>query len=353
MTMILFVLLLSVIICIHEAGHLLAAKKFGVYCFEYAFGMGPAIFRKKGKETVYSIRAIPVGGFVAMAGEQDGDEAYPEIEVPEGRRLGDQAVWKRIIIMLAGVTMNFLLAWIIFSMLILHNGVFVQSPPPVVEEVVAGSPAEQAGFEPGDRIVKVKAAGGASIKPDSYLDLQMFLSQYAEEEMTYTVSRNGATETLVVQAEYDEEQDAYRIGIVGSSASLTDINFLNCWRYGLAEMGMIMRLMVSTILALFKGSGLDQLSGPVGIYNATEEYAALGAASYLFLIGELSLNVGIFNLLPLPVLDGGQVVLLLGEAVAGRKLNEKVKMGLMGACWVMLISVMVYATWNDIIRLFG
>ena len=353
MTMILFVLLLSVIICIHEAGHLLAAKKFGVYCFEYAFGMGPAIFKKKGKETVYSIRAIPVGGFVAMAGEQDGDEAYPDVEVPEGRRIGDQAVWKRIIIMLAGVTMNFLLAWLVFSLIFLHNGVYVQSPPPVVEEVVAGSPAELGGFEPGDRIIKVKASGGASIRPDSYLDLQMFLSQYAEEELTYTVSRDGATETLVVQAEYDEAQEAYRIGIVGRAASANDVNFLNCWRYGLMEMGVIMRLMVSTILALFRGSGLNQLSGPVGIYNATEEFAAMGLASYLFLIAELSLNVGIFNLLPLPVLDGGQVVLLLGEAVAGRKLNEKVKMGLMGACWILLITVMVYATWNDIIRLFG
>ena len=86
MTILYFLLLLSIIICIHEAGHLMAAKLFGVYCYEYSFGMGPVIFQKKGKETIYSIRALPVGGFVSTAGEPDGDEAYPDVVVPKGRR---------------------------------------------------------------------------------------------------------------------------------------------------------------------------------------------------------------------------------------------------------------------------
>lgn len=117
MTIIYFLLLLSIIICIHELGHLLAAKLFGVYCYEYSFGMGPALLQKKGKETIYSIRALPIGGFVSMAGEPDGDEAYPDVVVPEGRRLTEIARWKRIIVMLAGVTMNFLLALFLFSMI--------------------------------------------------------------------------------------------------------------------------------------------------------------------------------------------------------------------------------------------
>ena len=103
MTIIYFLLLLSAIILIHEAGHLVAAKFFGVYCYEYSFGMGPLLFKKKGKETQYSVRCLPIGGYVAMAGEQDGDELYPDVVVPEGRRLTDKKPWQKIIIMLAGV----------------------------------------------------------------------------------------------------------------------------------------------------------------------------------------------------------------------------------------------------------
>ena len=124
MTIIYFLLLLSVIITIHEAGHLLAAKKFNVYCYEFSFGMGPLLWHKKTKETQYSIRAIPIGGYVSMAGEADGDEMYPDIEVEDSRRLINKPWWQKIIIMLAGVFMNFLLAWVIFSLIILSAGAF-------------------------------------------------------------------------------------------------------------------------------------------------------------------------------------------------------------------------------------
>ena len=121
MTIIYFLLLLSAIILIHEAGHLVAAKLFGVYCYEFSFGMGPVLLKHKGKETQYSLRALPVGGFVAMAGETDGDEAYPDVEVPAGRRLTEKKPWQKIIIMLAGVFMNFVLAFMIFLSLPLNS----------------------------------------------------------------------------------------------------------------------------------------------------------------------------------------------------------------------------------------
>lgn len=136
MTIIYFLLLLSAIILIHEAGHLLAAKLFGVYCYEFSFGMGPVLLKHNGKETQYSLRVLPVGGFVAMAGETDGDEAYPDVKVPAGRRLTEKKPWQKIIIMLAGVFMNFVLAFMIFSLVILHNGTFASSPKAVVSTVV-------------------------------------------------------------------------------------------------------------------------------------------------------------------------------------------------------------------------
>ena len=164
MTALLFIVLLSIIVTIHEFGHFLVAKAFGVYCFEFSIGMGPAIFTRKGKETQFSIRALPIGGYVAMAGETEGDEAYPNVKVPEGRRITDQKPWKKICIMLAGVAMNFLLAWVIFSMFLLHTGTFTKSSEPVIATVLENSPAEQAGLQAGDRIIKVVKEDGSSVE---------------------------------------------------------------------------------------------------------------------------------------------------------------------------------------------
>ncbi len=350
-TLVLFVLLLGIIICLHEFGHLIAAKLFHVYCFEYSFGMGPALFQKKTKETVYSIRAIPVGGYVSMAGEQDGDAAYPDVVVPEGRRLTDQKPWKKIIIMLAGVTMNFLLCWFILSMILLYSGGYVQSPSSVIDSVVEDSPAERAGFVSGDEVTQIITADGIKTSVDTFDDIQYALLEISGEEVEFVVQRGEESVSLFVTPEYSEERETYMIGIVGGTSSIVTINFLNCWKYGLEYMIKIAGLMLVAIRRIFTPSGVAQLSGPVGIYQATEQAASQGALTYFFLLAQLSLNVGIFNLLPLPVLDGGQVVITLCEAIVRRPLNEKVKVGISVACWVLLISLMLFVTWNDISKL--
>ena len=350
MTILYFLLLLAVIICIHEAGHLLAAKLFGVYCYEYSFGMGPVLLKKKTKETQYSLRAIPVGGFVSMAGEPDGDEAYPDVVVPEGRRLTDKPTWQRIIIMLAGVMMNFLLCWVILSMIILSNGAFAESSKAMVEHVVENSPAEKAGFKDGD-IIREITVDGRSTKPQTFQELQIFLADNQGEPVTFALERNQELVSVTVTPEYSKEFGGYWIGIQAPDYNVVKVNFLNCWYYGAKEMGLIAKLMFDAIRQLLTGKNLNQLSGPVGIYSATEESVSYGLTSYLFLIAELSLNVGLFNLLPLPILDGGQVVMTLGEAIAGKKLNPKVKLAIMGACWILLIGLMLFVTWNDISKI--
>lgn len=353
MTIIYFLLLLCMIILIHEAGHLIAAKIFGVYCYEYSFGMGPLLLKKKGKETQYSLRLLPIGGYVAMAGETDGDELYPDVVVPEGRRITEIAPWKKIIIMLAGVFMNFVLAFLIFSLVILSQGQYTTSPKAIVASVVEDSPALKAGFQEGDKIISITKEDGSSCNPDTFLDMQSFSSGYSGVE-TYEVERDGEVITISCTPEYNEESDSYLIGIQGEAAVVNDVNILNCWKYGIDEMYSITKLMLTTLKALiFHGSGLNQLSGPVGIYEATETYASYGIATFMLLVAQLSLNVGIFNLLPLPVLDGGQVVITVLEWITHRTFSQKVKMGIMIACWVLLIGLMVFVTWNDISRLIG
>lgn len=349
--LLLFLIMLSVIICVHELGHLIAAKIFGIYCFEYSFGMGPKLFQKKGKETAYSIRAIPIGGFVSMAGETDGDAAYPDVEVPEGRRLTDQKPWKKIVVMLAGVFMNFVTCVVILGGINLYNGVYVSYPEAMIEQVEPGGPAETAGMQAGDRIVKITKEDGSSVSPSNYMDISSFVYGYSGQE-TYIVERDGEQLTFVVTPVYDEESGSCKIGIYSPQPKQSDVNLFNCLYYGFEDMIAIGRVMITTLQGLFfHGSNLDQLSGPVGIYEITSTAASMGIVSFLFLMAQLSLNIGIFNLLPLPVLDGGQVIVTMVEWALHKPLNEKVKTGLMGACWIVLIGFMLFVTWNDISRL--
>ena len=350
LTFILFILLFTVLIMVHEAGHLIAAKKFGVYCYEFSFGMGPLLFSKKFKETQYSIRALPIGGYVAMAGEEGDDEVYPGVQVPEGRRITDQVWWKRAIIQLAGIFNNILLAYFIFCMVVLAAGGISTSPEPVVDSVIAGSAAEAAGFEAGDRIIEIQKEDGSSIKPAEFIDMQTLITD--DSTLTITVERDGTEEVFTVTPEYSEEEERYMIGVNAPEGKVAEVNLLNCWYYGAYEMVMLTRLMFQAIINIFQGAGLSNLSGPVGIYQATETYVKMGFESYMLLIAQLSLNLGIFNALPLPVLDGGQFVITVAEAVTRRRLNEKIRVGLMLTCWALLIGLMIYVTWNDIVRLF-
>lgn len=351
MTILYFLILLSVIICIHEAGHLIAAKIFGVYCYEYSFGMGPLLLKFKPKETQYSLRLIPIGGYVAMAGESGGDE-YDDVKVPEGRRLTDKPTWQRLIILLAGVTMNFILCYLILTMIVLHNGAFAEAPGSRIQAVVEDSPAERAGLQAGDRIIAF-TAGGRTEQIENFQDIETYLILLDQPEVEITVERNGETVVLPATLEYIGEQQGYRIGIQGESYQVVKVNLLNCWYYGAKEMAYFAGMLMAGIRSILSGHNLNQVSGPVGIYSATEQSVSYGLRGFLILMAELSLNIGIMNLLPLPVLDGGQVVITLGEAIAGRKLNEKIKIGLMGACWVLLIGLMVVVTWNDISKLIG
>ena len=155
-----FVVMLSVIVILHELGHFLVAKHFGVYCKEFSIGMGPCLYQKQGKETAFSIRAIPFGGFVMMAGEEDGSQSEEDSwlkDVPENRRLNGIEKWKQVCIMIAGIVMNILLAWIIYMGVALAQGYVIEDAKPVVYVVEEDSVAQKAGLEKDAHIVKVQS----------------------------------------------------------------------------------------------------------------------------------------------------------------------------------------------------
>lgn len=350
--------MLGVIISLHELGHLLAAKSFNVYCKEYSFGFGPKLFSYKGKETEYCLRLIPMGGFVAMAGDTDNDlETKVDIEnLPPERTLTGIAKWKRVIIMMAGIMMNILLAIFIYSMIILRGGQYATSTKPVIVTVQEASPALRAGLKEGDIVNKVEFENGLSYAPDTYLELINFLDVYdGKGPWIMTVERNGESIRLDVTPEFNEEQQRYMIGIGFSNQAVevVKVNLLNCWKYGFEYAMFILKLTFSSFLSLFKGKNLDSLSGPIGIYSTVSQTASLGMDYYIQLIAMVSINVGIVNALPLPIFDGGRVVLLLIEMIIGHPLSEKAQNAVMSASLGLLLLLFMFVMYNDISKLIG
>ena len=354
----LFVILLSTIVSIHEFGHLLAAKFFGVYCKEYSIGMGPKLLSKKGKETEYCLRAFPVGGFVAMAGDTDNSlETKVDIsDLPPERTLTGIAKWKRIIIMLAGIFMNLVLAIVIYSLIILANGSYVTSSKPQISLIKEDSPAYRSELKEGDIITTISFDNGLSLNPASYTELITFTTAYdGNGPWHLVVDRDGTDLKIDVVPDYQEEEERYMIGIGFSDVAISyaKVNIFNCLRYGFDYSMFIVRLTWSSFLSLFKGHNLNNLSGPVGIYNTVSEAASYGLEYYIQLIAMISINVGIVNALPLPIFDGGRVLLLLIEAIIRKPLSEKAQNIIMSLSAALLLLLFLYITYNDISKLIG
>ncbi len=355
-TIILFIILMTVLISVHELGHLIAAKIFNVYCGEYSIGMGPKIYSHQFKETNFSIRALPIGGFVSMAGdEENGLETKTDTtNVPFERTLNGVAKWKKIIIMYAGIFMNFVLAILIYSGILLYNGSYAKDTKPIISSVVENYPAYNAGLQEGDIITHIEFDNGASMSPKTYSELSIFaLSYYEDGPWHLKVLRDG--ETLDYDIDPILEDNRYVIGITFSNTyvNYVDINIFNCLIYGFEYALMIVRITVNSLITLLKGVKLDSLSGPIGIYTTVKTANDYGLLYYLQLIAMISINVAAFNTLPLPVLDGGRAFLLLIEIIIGRPISKKTEEIIMQISVALILMLFVYVSFNDIGRLIG
>lgn len=351
--LLLFVIALSSIAIIHEFGHLLVAKAFNVYCSEFSIGMGPKLFGFKYKETEYNVRAFLLGGFVAMAGDGENDENDTDkLNVPEDRTLRALHPFKKILVMYAGIFMNFILAILIVGLVLLDGGVYGVSSKPVIKELSENYPAYDSGLMVGDEIQRVEFENGSSINVSSYTEMSTFLEMYdGNGYWTLTVSRDDQTLTISVMPKYVVEEDRYLIGASFETNKYVEVNIINCWGYALDYLYMITKLTVNALLELFVGIGLNNLSGPVGIYNTVSEVSSMGMEYYALLIGMLSLNVGIMNALPIPVMDGGRVFITLIEWIIGKPLNKKVESFLMAASIGLLAMLFILVTYKDILNL--
>lgn len=347
-----FLFMLSVIIVIHEWGHFIVARHFGVHCQEFSIGMGPALYQRQGKETLFSIRSIPLGGYVMMAGEEDGSQNEEEDwlkQVPKEKRLNHKPWYQQVCILLAGICMNILLAWVIFVGLAMARGYVVEDAKPIVYKVQENTPAEEAGLKKGDRILKAEC-GSDSIVPETQYDLLEWI-QYNHSTMTLDVKRGDETIQLTIKPSYDKENSMYLLGYQ-AAAYARQTAWYEAFGNGTNDLVESTTSIFSSLGHLIQGEGVENLSGPVGIFSVTSKSTQMGFSSYMSLFALISLNIGIFNALPVPALDGGRVLIVLIERIFRRKINPKIIEKVIVGSFALLMLIFFYATYNDILRFF-
>ena len=340
-----FVLILGAIVLVHEFGHFIFSKMFGVYVYEFSIGMGPKIlhYKKKNGETEYCIRLIPIGGFVSLAGEDADDNK----KIPEERKLYSKPVWQRFLIMVAGVMNNFIFAFLLLFIMALIYG--STTTKPVVDSVTLGMPAETAGIQKGDTIVSIDGQ-----KISSFSEIQLYLQTSDGKEMEFVVKGiDGNKRSVMVTPDKivnENGEEGYVIGI----ALDTKVNkgFIPSIKYAGNTTLTLYKLMFTTIKQLFNGrASVKDLSGPVGIYTIVSEESKAGFQNILYLTAYLSINVGFINLLPFPAFDGGRVVFLIIEKIRRKRVPVKVEAIVNGVGFALLMLLMVFVTFNDILRL--
>lgn len=340
-----FVLILGLIILVHELGHFLWAKKFNVHIYEFSIGMGPVIHTHKGKDGIdYNIRAVPIGGFVAMAGEvyEDNDD------IPAKDFMCNKPAWQRLIILVAGVVNNFILALVLlFVTASIWGGTVLK---PIVKNVVEGSPMAEAGVKSGDTITAIN-----NHKISSW-DVAQILLYMKDDDGIYdfTIKHNdGTTGVYHVKPNTTKDEttgeDKKVFGV--EITQETTNGFLDNLTYTFVKFQNIVNSMYLTIAGLITGKiSMNALSGPVGIYKVVGDSVSAGLYYVLYITAFLSLNVGFINILPFPAFDGGHVFFLIIEKIRRKKINAKFESICNMVGFALLMILMVYVTIQDVLR---
>lgn len=419
-TIIAFIFIFSVIVIVHEFGHYYFAKKAGILVREFAIGMGPKIFHFEAEETTYTLRMLPIGGYVRMAGleemsdtltkgmqvviEQGEDDIVDTISlenegqnfaglplevwaadleeemfiegIPYGseekvryqvsktanivesdgtivkvapieRQFQSANIWQRLIVNFAGPMNNFILGVLAFILLAFMQG-GVWSNEAEIGVVQADSAAQAAGLEAGDQIVSIDDQA-----VESFDDMQAIIQSNPDQSLTFTINRDGKDQEISVTPQATETESGETVGVIGAQRA-QDTSFMAKITFGFTSAWTMITGIFSIIGGMFKtGFDINNFGGPVYMYQTTSQVVSFGMTGIISWLASLSINLGIVNLLPVPALDGGKIVLNLVELVRGKPLQAKTEgmINIVGA--VLVIVLMIAVTWNDIMRMFG
>lgn len=333
-TLISSLLVFLLVVMLHEFGHFTVAKLSGIKVNEFSIGMGPKIYQKQKGETFYSLRALPIGGYVAMEGEEENSH--------DSRAFNNVSIVKRMAVVLAGAFMNFVLAFIAFTLIFSIAGYGSNE----IDKVIPNSPADKVGIQSGDLIIKINEN-----KVKNIYDINSIISKNQKEEMDFQINREGNILNVTIKPEYSEENQMYLIGIT----SKLEHSIIKSICLGADRTLEMSKMLLKSIKIMFSGSfKMEYLSGPVGVVQLIGSESSKGFLNFLQILGLISVDLGVFNLLPIPALDGGKFLFLLIEALRGKPIDEKIEQGLSLIGISLLFSLMIYVTiFNDIGRLFN
>ena len=330
----------GLLVLVHELGHFATAKFTGMRVDEFAIGFGPKLISFTYGETVYSLRAVPLGGFNDIAGMDPADNDAGE------RGYCSKPVGSRMIVILAGSVMNFILPVVLFFGIFFFAGVSTPNPEPVLGTILADKPAAEAGLHEGDRVISLdgKAIGSWSAFVDGVKD-------NTGAPVTVVVERGNQTLTMVMTPAYDNSAKKAMVGVM-SSVQTRYPGIVESAQLAVQKTVGIIVMMLSALYKILLELSGAELAGPLGVAQMAGEVAQMGFVPLLNFAAFLSLNLGIVNLFPIPALDGGHFAGLCVEAVRGKPMGPKAMEYMQKVGIALLLLLMVLATKNDIVRLF-
>lgn len=325
-------IIFAVLVIVHEGGHFAAAKAVGIRVNEFSIGMGPLIFQKQKGETQYSIRALPIGGYVAMEGE--------DTESEDERAFNNKPAWARALVAAAGPAMNFILAVLILSALLTYTGTAVSN---VTAEVPEGMPAYEAGIRPGDRLVSI---GGEAASDGT--ELKALLTEAVQESEIISVGvespdEPGVEKIIEIPVTQDENGN-YIIGVIFD----VEHNPLAGIVQGVKGSIMMEKMMIEALTDLAVGEGSpEDVVGPIGIVNIVEQSVQTGLINVIYLTALLSLNLALVNILPFPALDGGRLLFIVIRKITGKAVSDELEGKIHFIGLMFLFALMIFITVKD------
>jgi regulator of sigma E protease len=354
-TLFAFILLIGTLVVVHEMGHYWVGRWCGVKAEKFSIGFGPQLWGRVDKRgTLWRIGALPLGGYVQFAGDMNPagktDENWHKLsEIERNQTFQSKPLWQRAAIVFAGPAINFIFAIILLSGFLVAFGQMVN--PPVASAVSPGSAAAKAGILVGDKIVNIN---GTNI--GNFQELATEISIYPGETVPIKIERSGAiiekNVAIAVLVERDRFGNEMKRGLLGLASSKVEVESVSIWKapfLAAAETVNIVRLTLKTIGQMIRGQrSVKELGGPLKIAKISGEHFTLGFAAFVWLAAMISINLGFMNLLPIPMIDGGHLLLYAIEAVRRRPATERVQELAFRAGFTMLIGFMLMVTFNDL-----
>ena len=347
-----FVIVIGVLVFVHELGHFLVARLCGVGVEVFSLGFGPKVLKLQRGRTLYCLSAIPLGGYVKMTGEEPGATVTQE---DKSVSFTEKPLGKKALIVAAGPFFNFLLAIVIFYLLYQISGIWMARPD--VGKVVENSPAQAAGILPGDVLTQVN---GAPVH--AFDDISQAVGASQGKAIDVVVQRDGRQMAFQITPErrdaknvFGEPIDRYVIGIVGSGETFhKSLNVFQAAGRSFSDTWDLVKLTLLSFVKMVSGRiSADNLGGPIMIAQMAGEQARAGMVNFIWFIALLSVNLGIINLFPIPVLDGGHLLFFGIEAVTGKSVSETLREKLVQFGAAVLVALMIFVFYNDIARMFN